>query len=476
MRETTFGSMTESSDILPVKKAEVLVLGAGLAGLSAASILGEFALVLECGERPGGLVRTECFDGYWFDRVIHLLYFPDAGTEQRVRHLMGAELEPCPPIAWVECSAGTARFPLQLHLGSLESQTVVDCLVDFVKANLDPLKTRPENFEEMLLSAFGRRMCEVFFFPYNRKVWKRPLDTLAPSGFQWNITRPDLTQVLQGALNPEAVSPSYNAAGWYPRPLQGTAVRGMEVLSRRLAEQVADLRTRHHVESIDLENRIVTARNGVQVAHFRFNHSCLSTLPLPEIVAKCRQAPRDLVESCARLRRNRVLSAAFSIQGPRPTGRGHWRYYADESVSYTRLIYMHEFDPNCVPKEGWALLAEITEPAENPLPAEESTLDRIQEDLARTGALPAGSRVVDTHLMVIDPAYVVFSIGDADVVERAQAFLLQHGIIPVGRYGRWEYSSMGQVLRDGFRLGETVRAEILGTENVTSERSRWRGL
>ncbi|HZD30664.1 MAG TPA: NAD(P)-binding protein, partial [Candidatus Angelobacter sp.] len=68
------------------KSAEVIVVGAGLAGLAAAGELGSAAITLERDDRAGGLVKTDLLgDGYWFDRVLHLLYFPDAETEQYVR-------------------------------------------------------------------------------------------------------------------------------------------------------------------------------------------------------------------------------------------------------------------------------------------------------------------------------------------------------------------------------------------------------
>ena len=453
----------------PIEEAEVLILGAGLAGLSAATMIGASAIVLERSHRPGGLVRTECFNGYWFDHVIHLLYFPDVFTEQRVKNLVGPDLEPCPPAAWVECSAGTARFPLQLHLATLDSQTVVDCLLDLIDVSFTSHKSKPKNFEEVLLRTFGQTMCDIFFFPYNRKVWKRPLSSLAASGFQWNIAPPELAQVLRGALNRQSVTASYNSAGWYPRPPRGAEMRGMEVLSRRLAANVANLRLQHTVKAIDLEKKVVMVRCKSGLKRFRFAHSCIATLPLPEIVARCWPVPKHLSEACARLRHNRVISAAFSIHGPRPVNRGHWRYYADESLSFTRLIYLHEFDPDCAPQEGWPLLAEVTEPAESPLSPRREVLDRIQADISRVGALPSGCRIIDAHLLVIDPAYVVFSPDDETVVEQAHAFLLAHGIIPVGRYGRWEYSSMGQVMRDGFSLGERISSEIRGLKSAVPQ-------
>lgn len=441
-----------------MEEKDVLILGAGLTGLSAASVLGDRALVFEQNDRPGGLARTECFNGYWFDHVLHLLYFDDAATEARIREFLGDDLTPCQPEAWVETTSGTVRFPFQMHLGGLEQDTIIRCLRDLAKVTFRPADKAPSNFEEMLLQTFGEGMCEVFLFPYNRKIWKRPLNTLAPSGFQWTITHPDFEKVLRGALAPDAEFLAYNSKGWYPRPPKDAPLRGMEVLARALAKRTVNLRLQHRVEAIDLANRTVTARHNGQTLHFRFREACLGTLPLPKLVTMCKQAPEYLRKACAGLLRNRVLSAAFSIRGPRPVGRGHWRYYSDESLIFTRLIYMHEFDPYCAPDNGWGLLAEITEPAENPVGNSQKILSRVRTDICRAGALPGDCKITDEHLLLIDPAYVVFTVDNQKIVEQARAFLTDNGIVPLGRYGRWEYSSMAQVMRDGFSWGEKMSA------------------
>jgi hypothetical protein len=180
----------------------------------------------------------------------------------------------------------------------------------------------------------------------------------------------------------------------------------------------------------------------------------LSTLPLPRTVALCRQAPADLRRSCAALLYNRVRSVALSIRGPRPAHTGHWRYFTDEAVCFTRLVYMCEFDPAMAPEDGWALLAEVPERGElRPRPATELIGD-VVSGLAQVNAMPADCQVVGQHVLDAEPAYVVFTPESADVVSRAQAFLRDAGIEPLGRYGRWEYSSMAQVMGDAFRWAD----------------------
>ncbi|MGR0482550.1 MAG: protoporphyrinogen/coproporphyrinogen oxidase [Candidatus Electronema sp. V4] len=444
-----------------VEETDVVILGAGLCGLAVGSVLGERALIFEREAQAGGLVRTICRNGYWFDQVLHLLHFQDKETEQRMRRLMGDILQPCPPVAWVECLQGTVHYPFQMHLGGFDRETVIRCVRDFAKVKFSPSTGNPVSYEDMLRRTFGESMCEVFFFPYNRKMWKRPLSELAPSGFDWNIARPDFDEVLAGAITSKSNTEIevYNSNGWYPRPPLNALTRGIGVVSSTLAQHVPGLRLQHHVETIDLNAHTVQVRCSNGSSNFKFRNACVSTLPLPLTIRLCEQVPDDLMQECARLTWNRVYSVQLSIRGARPENRGHWHYYVDESLIFTRLIYLHNFDPDRAPQDGWPLLVEVTEPAECPVAMPEELMRRVRTDLDRIGVLPEGSQIVDEHVLVIDPAYVVFTPENRAIMQRARIFLEEHNVVPLGRYGRWEYSSMSGVLKDGFDWAEAFLAQ-----------------
>jgi protoporphyrinogen oxidase len=335
------------------------------------------------------------------------------------------------------------------------------CLAGLAEAIRSNNGVPAADFEEALLNDFGKPLCDIFMFPYNRKMWKRPLSELSPSGFQWNIERPDFEKALEGVLAPNRKRDAYNSRGWYPRPPAGSRKRGMEVLSDALSKQVNDLRSNHTAKFIDLEHRTVRVGCNNGDYEIRFDDGCLATIPLPELISMCDPVPEDLLSGCRELRRNRVLMAAFSIEGTRPVDRGHWRYYADESLLFNRLIFMHEFDPLCAPDNGWGLMAEITEPAEKPLPDMGELLSRVRKDVAKTGEVGEDCRIVGEHVWVADPAYVVMTPDTRGVVENARSYLEQHGITTLGRYGCWAYSSMAQVLKQGFDWADLMEKRPL---------------
>lgn len=431
-----------------LSQADVLILGAGMCGLAVASALGKHAIVIERESRPGGLVRTERFGDYWFDHVIHILYFPDEETERYIRSLV-PDLVLCPPKAWVHAAGNRLRYPFQMHLAGLPREDIVRCLKDLARVSFETRSTLSANFEEMLLSTFGEGMCELFLFPYNRKVWKRPLTSLSAVGFQWTISPPVFGDVVRGALDETADYAAYNSNGWYPRPPEGAPLRGMEVVAASLASQASDLRLNHEVVGIDLDRHLVTCLHNEKEVTFSWRRELCNTLPLPALVRLCKQTPDPLLRAASRLRWNRVISVMFCIRGPRPNNCGHWEYFGDESLSFTRMVYMHPFDPLMAPADGWCLMAEITEPAEEERRPDAEVARLCREDLCRARLLPVDCEIIHQNVSWIDPAYVVFNHDRPAIVEQLNAFLNNYGVTTLGRYGEWDYSSVGRVLRDG---------------------------
>ena len=340
-----------------MENREVVILGGGLAGMSAARVLGNRAVVLEANERPGGLVRSQCFDEYWFDHVLHILHFDDHETERIVFDILGKDMVLNPPKAWVKTAKGTARFPFQFHLGNLDNETTISCLSELAELAYSSRYIQPQNFDETLISMFGTTMCEVFHRPYNRKMWKRSLAELAPQGFTWNIQPGDFEKALRGALIPDTVFASYNARAWYPKARPDENIRGIELLSHRLSRQVDDIRILHQVTEVDLHHRTVTAETPKGKEVFQYNIGCCSTIPLPNLLRMCRQTPQWIRKSLHQIKRNRIITIALSIRGPRPENGVHWWYFAEENICFTRLVFTHEFDPLMAPPDGWGLMS-----------------------------------------------------------------------------------------------------------------------
>jgi len=128
-------------------------------------------------------------------------------------------------------------------------------VLDFVAASaLGVSSDGRMTFDAWARQVFGDGIAESFLLPYNSKIFG-----LAPTEFTaewatWSAPRPDLRQVIRGALGIRNTDLGYNPRFWYPR------AGGIGALSRALAARVAaDLRCDAEVAGVDLAARTVTS-------------------------------------------------------------------------------------------------------------------------------------------------------------------------------------------------------------------------
>lgn len=433
-----------------------VIIGAGLSGLSAAIALRTPSVVLEKNSEPGGLVVGRKIGGYWFDLVPHMLYFSDEATERFVRPIAGPDLKPAVPDGWVETLRGITRYPIQTNLHGLDRDSAIACIRDFAKVTFGASGDPPRNMAEALRAAFGDTLCDVFLYPYNRKVWARDLSQM-PSTLMWSVMRPSFEAVLRGAMADE-IYPTYNANGWYPRPGPGAPKMTMALLSDALADRVDEVLLERSVVAVDLDKRLVEVQAAGVRELYHYERGLIVTMPMTQFADVCKPLPDAIRQEVRTLESMAVWMVCLCLSGKRPGGRGKWRYYADESLCFTRLIHMHEYDPDTCPPGGWSIMAEILEPSDA-VPRDTSNLiATVERDARRAGAIAEGCEVTARHAWRCDPAYAVESKRVERIKTEFMGYLEPFGVHLVGRYGRWEYSSMGQALRQGMKIGNALSA------------------
>jgi protoporphyrinogen oxidase len=441
----------------------IVILGAGLAGLSAAHHLRragrEDVLVIEREERPGGLCRSEFVDGYTFDYTGHYLHFRRPAIREWVMSLCGDKLHKVVRRAWIHSQGVDTPYPFQANTHGLPTDVVKECVLGFVEATMaakangggdrsttdDP----DRNFEDWILETLGKGIAKYFMVPYNTKLWTIPPREMTTEWMGRFVPRPSLEEVIEGALVDRRDKPfGYNAHFLYP--VEG----GIQVLPTALASVAGPVRLGTLVEGINLEQRRVQIRDGEPIEY----DTLITTLPLNNLIQILKPLPAAVTGAGGKLRHNSVLSVNIGVEG-RKLSDHNWIYFPEPEFCFYRLGFPSNSSPKVAPAGASSVTAEVSFSDSRPIDRG-ATIKQVRADLERLGILRRGDRIGVEVTFEIPCAYVLYNHDRRRSVAEIHGYLQSQNIYSVGRYGSWEYSSMEDAIVSGKEAAElVVRAE-----------------
>jgi protoporphyrinogen oxidase len=170
------------------KTKNVIIIGAGPAGLTAAYMLatryGIMSTILEADSIVGGISRTVERDGWRFDIGGHRFFTKVKEVEALWHEILPDEdFMLRPRMSRIYYNGKYYDYPLKAsnalkNLGIFEA---ILCVLSYVGARLNSPKDQ-STLEGWIVSRFGWRLYKHFFKTYNEKLWGVPVNKL-PSDF-----------------------------------------------------------------------------------------------------------------------------------------------------------------------------------------------------------------------------------------------------------------------------------------------------
>jgi protoporphyrinogen oxidase len=421
-----------------VDDRRVVILGAGLTGLSTALHLPGALVLAERDGRVGGKATSHRRDGFTFDVTGHWLHLARASSRALVEGLFApGDLVEIERRTGVYTHGAMLAYPFQANLFGLPLPVVHECLVGLFEAHRrsDP-EPSESSLQEFAERRFGAGIARHFFVPYNTKLWGVAPDRMSSSWVTRYIPVPEPSQILAGAIGLVQQGLGYNARFLYPR--KGGIDALPEAMRARLElRDDAELVLGAALERVDPRGRTVTV-GGRTIGYRRL----VSTIPLPQLVARIDGVPAEIRDAAAALRsvRWRWLDVATRTPAPIPE---HWIYVPEPEVPFFRVGIYSNAAPATAPPGCSGLYVELADREHPPdVPA-------ILAALAQMRAITSPDDVLFTELREIEHAYVVFDEAHAAATAAIHGWLATLGIRSCGRYGAWVYSSMEDALLDG---------------------------
>ncbi|MEW6542981.1 MAG: FAD-dependent oxidoreductase [Nitrospirota bacterium] len=431
----------------------IVIVGAGLAGLSTAHHLnGVPCRLFEKEQEAGGLCRSYRVNGFTFDMTGHLLHFRQAEIKELVERLLEGRLVQHRRRSFIYSHRTYTEYPFQVNTYGLPPEVVRECLVGFIATLTRPAgKAAAElaSFKDWILENLGEGFAKHFMVPFNEKLWQVSLDELTADWVSWLIPKPELKDVINGALGIKDKAFGYNPSFLYPD--RG----GIAVLPGAFLPSVGPVAYGAELVEVDTGRRKATFRHGANGTSVVDYDRLVSTIPVPELVRRCTDLPRALREEAAGLRCVSVYSVNLGVARERLTDM-HWIYFPEPDYPFYRAGFPMNFSPSLGPSGCSSLYVEISHQPTETKRAEE-VLRLVRLGLERAGIMTPRDEFVAADVRDIRYAYVLFDRHRARALPTILEELERRGIHSIGRYGRWEHTSMEDAIGQGKRLAERLR-------------------
>jgi len=303
-------------------------------------------------------------------------------------------------------------------------------------------------------------MTDLYFRPYNEKIWNVPLRELSMSWSE-RIPSPPPEDVVKGALG--VATEGYLHQLNYHYPLVGGYQAITDAWTRLIPE--SSLRLNTVVTSVSkLGAGIdVTTQSGTE--HF---DRVVSTAPMTSLLTMVNDVPSSIRHAVATLRVNPIDVITLGYRGTDPN-KFTAVYFADEGYLPNRVSSPSVFSPRNAPDGCFSLQAEITfPPGDGYLKvADEDLIAHVHEGFVSSGLVESGCEPVFRDVQRLEFAYVVYTNGYEDAVALVREWAEGVGVTVHGRFGSFDYLNVDGCVRRSQELASELNGRTTPLPNVT---------
>lgn len=417
---------------------DIIILGAGIAGIAAAYRLREDgipSIIYEQENTYGGLCNSFQIDGFTFDTFAHISF--DTTTKEWLEDKTECLVHESEALNFDH--GRWLRHPVQNNLIGLPVEERIELIKSFIERRQTD---KYSDYGQWLKGIYGDRFALRYPYKYTRKYWTVEPELLEPQWVQGRMYEPTLEEVLEGAMMTETPGVHYSKQANYPE--RG----GFKSFLRPMAEECR-IEYRKKVQTIDVSHKEIAFEDGSVVKYDKL----ISTIPLPELCCAITEIPEKVKKTAGILDYTSGVMVSLGFSKPH-IAPALWFYIYDEDILPARIYAPDIKSPNNVPKGCSALQAEIYYSKYKKIPDD---LDQLKEDVIYQLLklkLFQKEDILVSDVRMKQYANVMFTPPIYQARDRIHQYLKSVDIEYAGRWGEWDYLWVGQSLKSGRAAAE----------------------
>ena len=327
---------------------KVVIIGAGPAGLTAAYELvkkGINPVVVDKGNKVGGLARTEVYKGFRFDIGGHRFYTKVSEVESLWNEVLGKDFRKVPRLSRIYYNGKFYNYPLNifntlLNLGIIESFLI---LMSYIKWKVLPYQEE-NTFEQWVTDRFGKRLYRIFFKSYTEKVWGTPCSEIRADWAAQRIKGLSLKSAVMNSLfNTNGVK---SLISEFQYPVYGPGMM-WENFSEKIEKEGGNVKLNCDVIGInhsDYKIESITVNSKGKVFEIKGNNF-ISSMPVTDLIIKMNPKAPFQIEDAARKLSYRALMLVGLIVNKKNLFPDNWIYIHSPEFKVGRIQNFKNWSP-----------------------------------------------------------------------------------------------------------------------------------
>jgi len=462
---------------------KIVVLGAGLAGLTAAWKLAERfssrVLLVEREAFTGGMAHTFTDGEISYDFGSHRIH-PSSAPEAMsvIRELLGEELTLRERHGRLRLNGKYMHYPPDLasFLKGLGLINTIRGGADFLAMKLrPPLEDgRAVSYEDCMIRRAGKRIYDLFYAPYAWKVYGINPETLSSHAAKTRVSLKKPLAIARDLVMPKRPDKKYF---YYPSRGIGTLAEEMEKRFRDLGgELLLDASPEAIRVSSERVQEVILKHDG-RLRSVRVE-TLVSSIPLRETIRLVDPGPSPAVTESARALRWRAIRFLYLCVNREFCCESETYYYPERQFLFGRISEPKRFSPYMVRVEGKTVICVevLCGVGDRFWQMDDGQLLRhVQDDLIELGLLRSEKEVYRVFSKRLPAVYPVYDIPWPDNFRTIQGFLDSvKNLYAIGRGSLFLHDNMDHAIQMGLRIGEHLTRNDTKTHEWTTALAAFR--
>lgn len=443
----------------------VVIMGAGLAGLTAGHVLTEAGRnleIIDSSDQVGGLARTIVHNGFRFDLGGHRFVTDDPQLERYVRNMLADDCLTVPRTSKILLHRRYFDYPLRPlnALFGFGIKTTARILTDYLAEQLRSrlFSRKIISLQDWVVSRFGRTMFELYFRDYSEKVWGIDCQRIDQSWIAQRIQGLSLGSAIKQALTPRRhrFMPTLASRFLYPR-------FGIGQIAENIAANIRPYNPIHTATRVNRVNHSAGWIDNIEVVNSGRRRSIsadqfVSTLPLPALVNALHPHPPAAVLAAASRLRSRDLVTVTVMLNRAHVTQDTWLYVPEKSIPFGRIHEPTNWSPAMAPQGQTLLVMEyFCFRGDAVWNRDDATLSaQTVDSLVRMGLI-AHREVIGHVVQRVAHAYPLFEVGYSEDCRTIRDYLQCFGNLHIaGRGGMFRYYNMDHTMLAGMAAAQAI--------------------